>query len=61
MVESLFSALEFLRGADDLLISYGDIIYEPNNLRAVLACQDEMGIMVDTHWKGYWTLRFLIP
>jgi len=61
MVETLFSALDYLRGTDDILISYGDIIYQSNNLRAVLASNDEISIMVDTKWREYWSLRFTDP
>jgi len=61
MVETLFSALDYLRGTDDLIISYGDIIYQTNNLYALLASHDAINIMVDIAWRDYWALRFPNP
>ncbi len=61
MVSTLFSAMDYLTGTDDLLISYGDIIYQENNLRAVLSSQDEIAVMSDTQWKDFWSLRFDDP
>lgn len=61
MVETLFSAIDYLTGSDDLLISYGDIIYQSNNLREVLSCDADISIMCDTQWKEYWSLRFADP
>lgn len=61
MVETLFSCRDYLRGTDDLLITYGDIIYQPNNLRALLAGVDAINVMVDMKWRDYWDLRFTDP
>lgn len=61
MVSTLFSAQDYIKGNDDLIISYGDIIYQPNNLQTLLANQDEIAIMVDINWREYWELRFADP
>ena len=61
MVASLFTASSFFELGGDLIISYGDIIYQNNNLDKVLACKDEIGIMVDLNWRSYWDLRFSDP
>jgi len=61
MVATLFSALPYLQGHEDLIISYGDIIYQPENLKRVLECKDEIGLMIDMHWRRYWELRFPDP
>ena len=42
MVATLFSAIDYLPGDDDLIISYGDIVYQPQNLQALLQNQDEI-------------------
>ena len=47
MVESMFCALDFVRQEGDLIIAYGDIVYEARNLNAVLACEDEIALMID--------------
>ena len=47
MVESLFCAMDYIRQDGDLIIAYGDIVYERENLNAVLACNDEIALMID--------------
>ena len=61
MVETLFSALDFIKGDEDLIISYGDIVYNRNNLGKLLASNDELSIMVDKDWKELWSLRLDDP
>ena len=61
MVESLFSALAFIEQTGDLIISYGDIVYEPGNLQRLLDCDNEIAIMVDRKWADLWLLRFENP
>ncbi len=58
MVESLFTARSFLQQAqDDVLISYGDIIYQKNNLQAVLDCEADIAVMIDEKWLDLWSVR----
>jgi len=61
MVESLFSALPFIEKEGDLIIAYGDIVYEPKNLVALLACDDEIALMIDSKWRDLWSLRLENP
>lgn len=61
MVESLFSARDYLQGPEDLIISYGDIVYEANNLRRVMAADQEVNLMVDVNWRHYWNRRLPDP
>lgn len=59
MVESLFSAeAEF---GDDLIVSYGDIVYEPRVLDALLQSRHDISVVVDRQWRAYWELRFEDP
>ncbi len=58
MVESLFCAAELMSGAEDVIISYGDIIYESGNLAKLLETSGDVVVMVDAGWKDYWHLRF---
>ena len=59
MVESLFCAeAEFGR---DLVVSYGDIIYEPRVLAALLDSSEEISVAVDRYWRAYWEHRFEDP
>lgn len=61
MVESLFCCLEFIREQGDLIIAYGDIVYQSNNLRSLLNCNDEIALMIDSKWKDLWNLRMENP
>ncbi len=61
MVTTLFCAREFMTRDEDLIISYGDIIYEEKVLRAVLDCDDEMCVAADKEWERLWRLRMSNP
>ena len=61
MVESLFCCLAFIREEGDLIIAYGDIVYQSNNLKALLDCDDEIALMIDRKWKDLWSLRLENP
>ena len=61
MVASLFCAPARLDGGDDVLVAYGDIVYEPRVLAAVAACRAPIGLAVDTAWRAYWSRRFADP
>ncbi len=59
MVWSLFCAeREF---DDDLVIAYGDIVYEPRVLAALLAEPADFAVAVDVGWRELWSLRMDDP
>jgi len=61
MVTSLFCALPFMKQTGDLIISYGDIVYQLENLEKVIDSDADISIMVDKGWRQYWELRFNDP
>ena len=61
MVKTLFCAREFMARDEDLIISYGDIIYEENVLREILDCDNEMCVVADEEWERLWRLRMNNP
>ncbi|KGJ90886.1 NTP transferase domain-containing protein [Colwellia psychrerythraea] len=61
MVSTLFCALDFIQQEGDLIIAYGDIVYNDNNLTAVLACDDDITLMIDKEWLALWSLRLENP
>lgn len=63
MVSSLFVADDLIRDASDgdLLIVYGDIVFERRVLEAVRAAQGDLVVAVDTGWQKYWELRMDDP
>jgi len=61
MVETLFCAKDFISKDGDLIIAYGDIVYNDENLKALLSCKEEICIMIDKKWKDLWSLRLENP
>ena len=61
MVTSLFCAFPFIKQVGDLIISYGDIVYQIDNLQQVIDSDAEISIMIDKGWRQYWQLRFTDP
>ena len=58
MVYSLFCAIDFLKSCnEDLIIAYGDIIYEKKNLDALLKSEHCISCMIDKNWLKLWSLR----
>jgi len=61
MVFSMMCASSLFDGSSDLLISYGDIVFEPKIIEAILACQAPMSTVVDEAWLRLWKLRVEDP
>lgn len=61
MVYSLFQAEEQFSNERDLLISYGDIVYEQEIVESVLDCDAPVCVVVDRRWRDLWELRFEDP
>lgn len=57
MVCSLMCARELMTQAEDVLISYGDIIYNAEVLDKVLFSEEESSVVVDDGWYEYWCAR----
>ena len=61
MVWSLFLAKSLFDGSSDLIISYGDIVYEPSVLEKLLSTKSELSVTADQNWKALWSLRMDNP
>ncbi|RZU99110.1 NTP transferase domain-containing protein [Spiribacter vilamensis] len=61
MVSTLFAANSVMTGEDDLIISYGDIVFEPRVLAALQAVDAPIGLAVDREWQRYWAARMDDP
>jgi choline kinase len=65
MVETLFCAMDYIKQCaelgEDLIIAYGDIVYQDENLATLLACDDEICLMIDAKWEDLWRLRLENP
>ena len=55
MVWTLFSAEEELEG--DIIVSYGDIVYSKNILKALINSKSDIAVTIDMKWEGYWRER----
>lgn len=61
MVYSLFCAEDRFPAERDLIISYGDIIYEEMIVQALLESDAPVGVVVDSRWQRLWEDRFENP
>jgi choline kinase len=61
MVASLHCAKHLFDGEQDVVVSYGDIVYEPRVLRALLAAQSDLSVVVDMGWQQLWSFRMEDP
>lgn len=61
MVYSLFCAEEAFPSDRDLILSYGDIVYENRVVSALLRCDSPICVVVDRAWRQLWELRFDDP
>lgn len=60
MVSSLLCAEEWLTDSD-CIISYSDIFYTSNTVKALIHCENSIGITYDPHWLRLWKRRFKNP
>lgn len=61
MVYSLMCAKDIIEQEDDILISYGDIIYDTSVLNKALKAQTDSSVIVDDGWYDYWSARYKNP
>ena len=61
MVSTLFCAEAVMQEDADLLIAYGDIVYEPRVLEAVLNSRAPVTVAVDREWRRFWAARMDDP
>jgi choline kinase len=57
MVESLMCARALFDSKDDVIMAYGDIVYEPRVLEALLHAEGEVVVTADLGWKQLWSTR----
>ena len=57
MVESLMCARALFDGQDDVIMAYGDIVYEPRVLSTLLQTSAEVVVTADLGWQRLWSAR----
>lgn len=61
MVYSLFCGEQHFPTGRDLIISYGDIIYEQSLVESLLDCDAPLCVVIDREWQQLWAERFDDP
>ena len=61
MLSSLFCAKKILKDSNKIIISYGDIIYEPKIIMKLLRSKSNINVVVDKKWEKLWSVRFKKP
>ena len=61
MVSTLFCAESLMTNGEDLLITYGDIIYEARVLENILKSKASISVCVDKNWMDLWQVRMEDP
>jgi L-glutamine-phosphate cytidylyltransferase len=59
MVATLACARSYLD--QDFILSYGDIVYRPDYVAALMAEPADIAVLVDKKWLDLWSLRFPNP
>lgn len=57
MVCSLMCAKEIMMQEEDIIVSYGDIIYSKHILQEIIKAEEELSVVVDDGWLKYWEKR----
>ena len=57
MVCSLMCAGNQMKAEEDIIVSYGDIVYDETVFHSILSAQDTMSVIVDDGWYEYWSER----
>lgn len=61
MLHSLMQAVDVLLSGEDVIICYGDIIYQPEVLSKLLATKGDVVVAADKQWQSLWELRMEDP
>lgn len=61
MVYTLMCIKDLLKREDEVIVCYGDIIYDISVFEKVYEACDPISVVVDTGWKAYWEERFSNP
>ena len=61
MVASAMCARTLLDGSDDVVLCYGDLVYESRHIDALATCGAPVAITIDRDWRRLWSLRMADP
>lgn len=61
MLHSLMQATDVFSSGEDVIICYGDIIYQPEVLSSLMATEGDIVVAADQQWRSLWELRMEDP
>lgn len=61
MVATLFAAEDFMQAGEDLIISYGDIVFQPQVFEKLMETEGDLVVAADRDWYDLWKLRMENP
>ena len=61
MVYSLFKFEKLFNGEEDIIISYGDIIFKEKVIKKLINEKENLSTIIDIGWLSYWKKRFKNP
>ena len=61
MLYSLFQAYQTILSGDDTIVCYGDIIFNANLIKLLIAEDSDLALVSDKNFLHYWSLRFEKP
>jgi L-glutamine-phosphate cytidylyltransferase len=61
MLYSLLQARDVILSGEDIIVSYGDIIYEPRIIESLLTNSNDLVVAADLGWRNLWSKRFSDP
>lgn len=61
MVSTLFCAADLMTGEEDIIITYGDVVYEERVIRSLMDSEAPISLTVDLEWRRYWQARMEDP
>lgn len=61
MVTTLFVAQKFMTPGEDLIVSYGDILYQKEVLETLIETPGELVVAADLDWYQLWSQRMVDP
>lgn len=57
MVSSLLCARPTLASGEPVVVVYGDIVFQPDVIKALVAAEGDIRVIVDRKWLRYWQMR----
>lgn len=61
MVASLMCARDWIESGSDIIVSYGDIVFNQQVIEKLIGSKEGINVVIDQYWRKYWSLRMEDP